>query len=139
MNTTIENKDEGLKGLAGGLTSTFTNAGTANLLTSQVRFVSGSDFANNPFFDVKVELKKSKFSFDDVFKDKKIKESTLAQTEIFEKTGYTQLIMSSGTQKSVASHFAECDRERYVNATAGSIKDMMDTGIAKFQEMAKGK
>ena len=101
---------------------------------TQVRFVSGLDIGNNPLFNAKVELKKA-VSFDGVFKDKKIKEVTQAQSEMFSKTGYTQLVMTSGDQKTVASHFAECDHDAYVNAASGSMKDLIDTGIKNFVEM----
>jgi uncharacterized Fe-S center protein len=83
-----------------------------------------------------VELKKAVY-FEDVFEDKKIKEVTQAQSDMFSKTGYTQLVMVSGDQKTVASHFAECDTERYVSSASGAMKDMIDAGISNFVEMTK--
>ncbi|WP_111669109.1 hypothetical protein [Algoriphagus litoralis] len=109
--------------------------GGPNLLT-QVSFMSGLDIGNNPLFHAKVEPKKA-VSFEGVFKDKKIKETTQAQTEMFSKTGYTQLVMTSGDQRTVASHFAECNRDLYVNAASGSMKDLTDVGITNFIQMTK--
>lgn len=109
--------------------------GGPNLL-SQVSFKSGLDIGNNPLFHAKVEPKKD-ISFEGVFKDKKIKETTAAQSDMFSKTGYTQLVMTSGNQVTVASHFAECDHDAYVRAASGSIKDLIDTGVANFIEMTK--
>jgi hypothetical protein len=134
MNANIANEQNSLKSLASG----FTSPGTADLLSSQIRFVSGGDFANNPFFDAKVELKRA-VGFDGVFKDKKIKEVTSAQIDVLEKTSYNRLIMVSGDEKTVASHFAECDQEAYVTAASGAIKDMMAAGIINFEEMANDK
>jgi hypothetical protein len=134
MNANIANEQTSLKSFAKG----FTSPGTADLLSSQVRFVSGGDFANNPFFDAKVELKRS-VGFGDVFKDNKIKEVTTAEVDVFEKTAYSQLIMRSGDEKSVASHYAECDRDKYVNAASGSIKEIMTVGVDNFISMANEK
>lgn len=110
-------------------------SGGPNLL-SQVSFMSGLDIGNNPLFHAKVEPKKA-VSFEGVFKDKKIKETTQAQTDMFSKTGYSQLVMTSGEQVTVASHFAECNRDAYVRAASGSMKDMIDAGISNFIELAK--
>lgn len=110
-------------------------SGGPNLL-SQVSFMSGLDIGNNPLFHAKVEPKKS-VSFEGVFKDKKIKETTQAQTDMFSKTGYSQLVMTSGDQVTVASHFAECNHDAYVNAASGAMKDLIDTGVANFLELTK--
>ncbi|GAB3227787.1 hypothetical protein J0A67_15040 [Algoriphagus aestuariicola] len=110
-------------------------AGGPNLL-SQVSFMSGLDIGNNPLFHAKVEPKKA-VSFEGVFKDKKILEVTQAKSEMFAKAGYTQLVMTSGDQKTVASHFAECDHNAYVQAASGSMKDLIDAGVANFLEMTK--
>lgn len=110
-------------------------AGGPNLL-SQVSFMSGLDIGNNPLFHAKVEPKKA-VSFEGVFKDKKIKETTQAQTEMFSKTGYSQLVMTSGEQRTVASHFADCNREAYVNSATGSMKDLIDLGVANFLALTK--
>lgn len=109
--------------------------GGPNLL-SQVRFVSGLDIGSNPLFHAKVEPKKA-VSFEGVFADKKIKEVTQAQSEMFSKTGYTQLVMTSGDQKKVASHFADCDHDAYVSAASGSMKDLIDAGVANLADMTK--
>lgn len=98
--------------------------------------MSGLDIGNNPLFHAKVEPKKA-VSFEGVFKDKKIKETTQAQTEMFSKTGYSQLVMTSGEQRTVASHFADCNREAYVNAATGSMKDLIDLGVANFLALTK--
>ncbi len=103
---------------------------------TNIRFVSGLDIGNNPLFNAMVELKKP-VSFDGVFADKKIYEVNQAKSEMFAKTGYTQLVMTSGDQKTVASHFAECNREAYVNAASGSMKDLIDAGLANFLELTK--
>lgn len=110
-------------------------SGGPNLL-SQVSFMSGLDIGNNPLFHAKAEPKKA-VSFEGVFKDKKIKETTQAQTDMFSKTGYTQLVMTSGNQVTVASHFADCNHDAYVNAASGAMKDLIDTGVANFIELTK--
>ncbi|MDF2156459.1 hypothetical protein [Algoriphagus sp. CAU 1675] len=109
--------------------------GGPNLL-SQVSFMSGLDIGNSPLFHAKVAPKKA-VSFEGVFKDKKIRETTAAQSDMFSKTGYTQLVMTSGDQKTVASHFAECDHDAYVNAASGAMKDLIDTGVENFIGMTK--
>ncbi|MEP0711622.1 hypothetical protein [Algoriphagus sp.] len=110
--------------------------GSGPNMLSQVRFVSGLDIGNNPLFHAKVEPKKA-VSFEGVFKDKKITETTQAQSDMFSKTGYTQLVMTSGDQKTVASHFAECDHDAYVSSASGAMKDLIDTGVNNFLEMTK--
>lgn len=132
MNTSQENQQTSLTGFAKG----FGSMGSSEVISSQVRFLSGNDIGNNPFFDAKVELKKAVY-FEDVFEDKKIKEVTQAQSDMFSKTSYTQLVMVSGDQSTVASHFAECDSERYVSSASGAMKDMVDAGISNFVEMTK--
>ncbi|GAB2493706.1 MAG: hypothetical protein EP311_09285 [Cytophagales bacterium] len=109
--------------------------GGPNLL-SQVSFMSGLDIGNNPLFHAKVEPKKA-VSFEGVFKDKKIRETTSAQSDMFSKAGYSQLVMTSGEQRTVASHFAECNKEAYINAASGTINDLIEAGLANFQEMTK--
>lgn len=102
----------------------------------QVRFISGLDIGSNPLFHAKVEPKKAVYA-EGVFKDKKIKEVTQAQTDMFSKTGYSQLVMVSGDQKTVASHFADCDHDGYVAFASAVMKDMIDTGVSNFLEMTK--
>lgn len=109
--------------------------GGPNLL-SQVSFMSGLDIGNNPLFHAKVEPKKA-VSFEGVFKDKKIRETTSAQSDMFSKAGYSQLVMTSGEQRTVASHFAECNKEAYINAASGSINDLIQAGLANFIELTK--
>jgi hypothetical protein len=62
---------------------------------------------------------------------------TNAQVEMFEKTAYSTLVMVSGDEKTVASHYADCNRENYVNAASTSIQEMMNAGISNFAEMTK--
>lgn len=132
MNTSDVNKQTSLTGLVKG----FGSMGASETISSQVRFISGNDIGNNPFLDAKVELKKAVY-FEDVFKDKKIKEVTQAQSDMFSKTGYSSLVMVSGEQKTVASHFAECDQKKYVSAASGAIQDMIDNGISNFVSMTQ--
>ncbi|GMQ28987.1 hypothetical protein [Algoriphagus confluentis] len=112
-----------------------TNFGTS-LIPTQVRFVSGLDIGSNPLFHAKVEPKKAVYA-EGVFKDKKIKETTQAQTDMFSKTGYSQLVMTSGDQKTVASHFADCDHDAYVEFASGVMKDMIDAGVSNFVALTK--
>lgn len=122
---------------ANSLTSiakSFGASGNSSMMESQVRFLSGNDIGGSPFFDSNVTLKKAVY-FEDVFKDKKIKEVTNAQVEMFEKTAYSTLVMVSGDQKTLASHYAECNRDNYVKAASESIQDMMDAGISNFVSM----
>ncbi|TDQ17221.1 hypothetical protein DFQ04_1873 [Algoriphagus boseongensis] len=112
-----------------------TNFGVSRI-PSQVRFVSGLDIGSNPLFDAKVEPKKAVYA-EGVFKDTKIKEVTQAQTDMFSKTGYSQLVMVSGDQKKVASHFADCDHDAYVNFASSVMKDMIDSGVSNFLELSK--
>lgn len=105
-------------------------------IPTQVRFISGLDIGSNPLFHAKVEPKKAVYA-EGVFKDKKIKEVTQAQSDLFSKTGYTQLVMTSGDQQTVASHFADCDHDAYVAFASGVMKDMLDTGISNFLELTK--
>ncbi|TFV96005.1 hypothetical protein E4S40_07200 [Algoriphagus kandeliae] len=108
----------------------------SSVIPTQVRFVSGLDIGSSPLFNAKVEPKKAVFA-EGVFKDKKIKEVTQAQTDMFSKTSYTQLVMTSGDQATVASHFADCDRDAYVQFASGAMKDMIDTGISNFFELTQ--
>ncbi|HKL39118.1 MAG TPA: hypothetical protein VJ894_00475, partial [Cryomorphaceae bacterium] len=112
----------------------FASAGASSMIESQVRFLSGNDIGNNPFFDAKVGLKKAVY-FADVFKDTKLKEVTNAQSEMFQKSAYSTLVMVSGDQKTVASHYAECNRDNYINAASASIQEMMSAGISNFTQM----
>jgi hypothetical protein len=132
INTGKTNEQASLTSLAKG----FGAAGDAYMLESQVRFISGKDIGNNPFFDAKVGLKKS-VTFEDVFADKKIKETTKAEVDMFQKSAYSTLVMVSGDQKTVTSHFANCDRDKYVSAASASIDQMINTGIDNFKSMAK--
>jgi len=130
LNTTQENQQTSLTSFAKG----FASAGASSMIESQVRFISGNDIGNNPFFDAKVALKRAVY-FEDVFKDTKIKEVTKGQVDMFEKTAYSTLVMVSGDQKTVASHYAECNRDNYVIAASASIQEMMTAGISNFTEM----
>ena len=118
------------------IAKSFGASGNSSMLESQVRFLSGNDIGGSPFFDSNVTLKKAVY-FEGVFKDKKIKEVTNAQVEMFEKTAYSTLVMVSGDEKTVASHYADCNRENYVNAASTSIQEMMNAGISNFAEMTK--
>ncbi|MBN7809988.1 hypothetical protein J0A68_03410 [Algoriphagus sp. H41] len=108
----------------------------AAIIPTRVQFISGLDIGGSPLFHAKAEPKKA-VSFEGVFKDKKLRETTAAQSDMFSKTGYTQLVMTSGDQVTVASHFAECDHDAYVSAASGAMKDLIDTGVANFVELSK--
>ena len=132
MNTGKTNQQTSLTSFAKGLGST----GASSMIESQVRFLSGKDIGNNPFFDAKVTLKKP-VSFEGVFADKKIVETTKAEADLFQKTAYSTLVMVSDDQKNIASHYAKCDRDKYIAAASKSIEEMMNAGLANFMEMTE--
>lgn len=113
----------------------FTQAGTGQLINTRVRFISGH-MASSPIFISTIELKKDVY-FEGVFKESKIKESTRAEVVTAEKTGYAQLIMVSGGETTVASHFADADREKYMKSAAGSMNELITSGISNFTELVK--
>ena len=132
MNTGKTNEQTSLTSFAKG----FAAAGDAYMLESQVRFISGKDIGNNPFFDAKVSLKKP-VSFEGVFADKKIKETTKAEVDMFQKSAYSTLVMVSDDRKTVTSHFAKCDHDQYVSVANSSINEMMTAGIKNFKAMTE--
>jgi hypothetical protein len=113
----------------------FTQAGIGQLINTRVRFISGH-MASAPLFDSTTELKKD-VSFEGVFKESKIKESTRAEVVTAEKTGYAQLVMVSGGETTVASHFADADHDKYVKSAAGSMNELITSGISNFTELVK--
>jgi len=131
MNTGKVNQQTSLTSFAKGMAS----AGASSQIESKVRFQSGKDIVgNNPLFDANVTLKKP-VSFEGVFADKKIVETTKAESDMFEKTAYATLVMVSDDKKTVTSHFAKCNKDQYVAAATASMDEMMDASIRNFREM----
>lgn len=113
----------------------FTQAGVGQLLNTRIRFISGH-MASSPLFDSTTELKKDVY-FDGVFKESKIKEVTSAEATTAFKTGYTQLVMVSGGETTIASHFADADREKYIGSASGSMRELIESGVSNFTDLVK--
>jgi hypothetical protein len=113
----------------------FTQAGTGQLLNTRIRIISGH-MMSAPLFDSTTELKKD-VSFDGVFKESKIKEVTTAEATTAYKTGYTQLVMVSGGETTIASHFADADREKYIGSASGSMRELIESGVSNFTDLVK--
>lgn len=131
MNAQDNEQKNSLTSIAKG----FTQAGTGQLLTTKVRFFSGH-MASSPLFDSSTELKKDVY-FADIFKESKIKEVTSAEATTAYKTGYSQLVMVSGGETTIASHFADADHDKYVKNAAGSMNELIESGISNFTELVK--
>lgn len=131
MNAQDNEQKNSLTSIAKG----FTNAGTGQLLTTRVRFISGH-MASSPLFDSTTELKKDVY-FADIFKESKIKEVTSAEATTAFKTGYSQLVMVSGGETTIASHFVDADREKYLRNASGSMNELIESGISNFSELVK--
>lgn len=100
---------------------------------SRVRFVAGH-MVSSPLFDSSTGLKKDVI-FSGVFKDTKLSEVTTAEAATFSKTSYPQLVMVSGGEMTLASHFVACDHDEYVAAAKGSIMEMISSGIENFKNL----
>jgi hypothetical protein len=113
----------------------FANAGTSARLASQVRFVAGH-LASSPMFDSSTGLKRDVY-FGGVFKEDKLVEVTSAEVATFSKTAYPQLVMVSGGELNLASHYVAADKDIYVNAAKGSMKELIGSGISNFKTLVK--
>ncbi|WP_111670774.1 hypothetical protein [Algoriphagus litoralis] len=113
----------------------FATAGTGQIIASRVRIISGH-MMSAPLFDSTTELKKDVY-FDGVFKESKIKEVTTAEATTAYKTGYTQLVMVSGGETTIASHFADADREKYIGSASGSMRELIESGVSNFTNLVK--
>ena len=111
------------------------SAGIGQLLNTKVRFISGH-MASAPLFDSTTELKKDVY-FGDVFQESKIKEVTSAEATTAFKTEYSQLLMVSGGETTIASHFAAANHEKYLKSASGSMLELIDSGISNFYELVK--
>jgi hypothetical protein len=83
-------------------------------LASQVRFVAGH-MASSPLFDSSTGIKRDVY-FDGVFKGDKLVEVTSAEVAKFSKNAYPQLVMVSGGELNLASHYIASEKDTYVNA-----------------------
>ncbi|GEM_PF-1433748 len=128
---TQDNEQMGLKSFGKG----FTNSGTASRLASQVRFVAGH-MASSPLFDSSTGLKRDVY-FGGVFKEDKLVEVTSAEVATFSKTAYPQMVMVSGGELNLASHYVACDTKNYITAAKGSITELIGSGIYNFKTLVK--
>lgn len=108
-------------------------ASGSQLYYSKVRFFAG-DKVNNPTFDMTLQLKKDAY-FEGVFAENKIKEVTKAQVDNFSKGAYPTLVMVSGDELTLASHYATCDPQIFIASAKGSISEMIQTGLTNFKEL----
>jgi hypothetical protein len=119
-----------------GLVKGFSNtASGSQLYYSRVRFIAGH-VINNPNFDATIALKRDAY-FEDVFPTGKIVETTSASVDRFSKGAYPQLVMVSGDQLNLASHYAEANPEIFKAAIKGSINEMLTTGMTNFTDLIK--
>lgn len=123
-------KTGSITGFAKRLGNTATGS---QLYYSKVRFFAG-DKINNPTLDMTLQLKKDAY-FEGVFAENKIKEVTTAQVDNFTKNAYPTLVMVSGDELTLASHYANCDPEKYLDAVKGSMSEMIQTGMMNFKEL----
>lgn len=128
---TLDNEQMGLGKIAKG----FTTSPTQERLTSQVRFVAGH-MASSPLFASSTALKKDVY-FGGIFAEDKLVEVTSAEVATFSKTAYPQLVMVSGGEMTLASHYVACDHDKYIESAKGSMKEMIGSGIYNFKELVK--
>ncbi len=126
---TQDNEQMGIKSFAKG----FTTSPTQERLASQVRFVAGH-MASSPLFDSSTALKKDVY-FAGIFAEDKLVEVTSAEVATFSKTEYPQLVMVSGGEMNLSSHYVTCDHEKYIGSAKGSIKEMIGSGISNFKSL----
>lgn len=126
---TQDNEQMSLKSFTKG----FTNSGTNARLASQVRFVAGH-MASSPLFTSSTGLKRDVY-FGGVFKENKLVEVTSAEVVTFSKTAYPQLVMVSGGELNLASHYVSCDKNNYMTAAKGSIQELIGSGINNFKTL----
>ncbi|WP_296699301.1 hypothetical protein [Algoriphagus sp.] len=126
---TLDNEQMSLGKFAKG----FTTSPTQGRLASQVRFVAGH-MASSPLFDSTTGIKRDVY-FEGIFSDTKLVEVTSAEVATFSKTEYPQLVMVSGGEMNLASHYVACDRDKYIDSAKGSIKEMVESGISNFKNL----
>jgi hypothetical protein len=129
--STTDNQQTSITSFAKG----FSTAGTSATLASQVRFVAGH-LVSSPAFDSSTGLKRDVY-FGGVFKEDKLVEVTSAEVASFSKTAYPQLVMVSGGEVNLASHYVEADHNLYINAAKGSMKELIGSGIYNFKTLVK--
>ena len=127
----MDNEQMGLGKIAKG----FTTSPTQTLLASQVRFVAGH-MASSPMFDSSTGLKRDVY-FGGVFKEDKLVEVTSAEVATFTKTAYPQLVMVSGGELNLASHYVSCDQKNYIESAKGSMAELIGSGINNFKTLVK--
>ena len=113
----------------------FTTSPTQSLLASKVRFVAGH-MASSPLFDSSTSLKRDVY-FGEIFAEDKLVEVTSAEVATFSKTAYPQLVMVSGGEMTLASHYVACDHAKYIESAKGSMMEMIGSGIYNFKELVK--
>lgn len=119
-----------------GFAGKFANvASGSQLYYSKVRFIAG-DMINNPVFDSTTGLKKDVY-FEGAFSTDKIVETTTASVDRFSKGAYPQLVMVSGDQLNLASHYAEANPDKFLSAVKGSMNEMLTTGMSNFTDLMK--
>lgn len=126
---TADNEEMSLATFAKG----FTQSPTTSRLTSQIRFLAGH-LVSSPAFDSSTGLKRD-VAFDGVFKEDKLVEMTTAEVANFSKNAYPQLVMVSGDELTLASHYVSCDKNNYLTAAKGSITELIQTGLTNFKEL----
>ncbi|MFC3879175.1 hypothetical protein ACFOSV_03260 [Algoriphagus namhaensis] len=129
----VDDNDQKSASLTGFAKSLGNAATGSQIYSSRVRIIAG-DKINNPTFDASTGLKKDVY-FEDVFEDRKIKEVTTAQVDNFSKGAYPTLVMVSGDELTLASHYANCDPAKYLGAVKGSMSEMIQTGLTNFKEL----
>jgi hypothetical protein len=128
---TLDNEQMSLGKFAKGLTT----SPTQGALASQVRFVAGH-MASSPLFDSSTGLKRDVY-FSEIFEDTKLVEVTSAEVATFSKTAYPQLVMVSGGELNLASHYVSCDKQNYIESAKGSIEELIGSGISNFKTLIK--
>lgn len=102
---------------------------------SGVKFTAGWKIA--PTFTSTTGLKKHVYAGPDVFKDEKFREMTVAARESFDNAAYPRVVMTQGNVTAVATHFAECDPDGYVNFAAGTVNEILSAGVKNFIELTQ--
>jgi len=129
----VDDNDQKSASITGFAKSLGNSATGSQIYHSRVRFIAG-DKINNPTFDASTGLKRD-VNFEDVFEDRKIKEVTTAQVDNFSKNAYPTLVMVSGDELTLASHFAKCDSDNFIAAVKGSMNEMIQAGLMNFKEL----
>lgn len=126
-----DNEQMGLNKIA----KRFTTSPTQENIFSRVRFLAGH-MASSPLFDSSTSLKRD-VHFEEIFAETKLVEVSSAEVATFSKTAYPQLVMVSGGEMTLASHYVACDHDKYITAAKGSMKEMIDSGITNFKDLIK--